>query len=115
VWRNKKGIGFVDFKMTCLLCASTVRDLLQARKKKMGLIPVAMMKWMKNLFVFVGEKDDRVVNLMSSIAICTFSPQKMKGFLNIKGDRVNSLLEFPPLFLPREVPLAKYLLFRYAD
>jgi len=81
----------------------------------MGLIPVAMMKWMKNLFIFVGEGDDRVVNRMGSMAFGTLHPQKMKGFLNIKGDRVNSLLEFPPLLLPCEVPLAQYLLSRYAD
>jgi len=124
VWRDKKGTGFVDFKMTYLPCTSTVRGLrrtrtvrglLQARKKKMGLIPVAMMKWMKNLFVFLGEEDDRMVNPVGSIAIGTFLLQKMKGLLNIKGDRVNSLSEFPPLFLPCEVPFAQHFLSRHTD
>jgi hypothetical protein len=115
VWRNKKGTGFVDSKMTCLPCTSTVRGLLQAGKKKMGLIPVAMMKWMKNLNVFLGKGDPRGVNPMGSTEIGTFPLQKMKGFLNIKGDRVNSLLEFPPLFLPCEVPLAQHLLSRHTD
>jgi hypothetical protein len=101
--------------MTWLPCTSTVRGLLQARKKKMGLIPVAMMKWMKNLNVFLGEGGPRVVNPTGSIEIGTFPLQKTKGFLNIKGDRVNSLLEFPPLFLPCEVPLAQHLLSRHTD
>jgi hypothetical protein len=111
VCRNKKGTGFVDFKMT----SRAVRGLLQARKKKMGLIPVAMMKWMRNLFAFLREEDDRVVNPMGSIAIGTFPLQKMKGFLSIKGDRVKSRLEFPPLFLPCKVPLAQHLLSRHTD
>jgi hypothetical protein len=84
-------------------------------EEKMGLIPVAMMKWMKNLFVFLGGEDDRMVNPVGSIAIGTFLFQEMKGLLNIKGDRVNSLLEFPPLFLPCEVPLAQHLLSRHTD
>ena len=95
MWRNKKGTGFVDSKITCLL---------QAWEEKMGLIPVAMMKWMEILNVFLRERDHRDVNPMGSIEIGTFLLQKMKGFLNIKGDRVNSLLEFPPLFLPCQVP-----------
>jgi hypothetical protein len=92
--------------MTCLL---------QAGKKKMGLIPVAMMKWMENLNVFLRGRDHREVNPMGSIEIGTFRLQKMKGFLNIKGDRANSLLEFPPLFLPCQFPLGQHLLSRHID
>jgi hypothetical protein len=92
-----------------------VRGLLQAGKRKMGLIPVAMVKWMENLSVFLRGQGDREVTPMGSIEIGTFPLQKMKGFLNIKGDRVNSLLEFPPLFLPCEVPLAQHLLSRHTD
>jgi len=106
VWRNKKGTGFVDSKITCLL---------QGGKKKMGLIPVAMMKWMEILNVFLRERDHRDVNPMGSIEIGTFLLQKMKGSLNIKGDRVNSPLEFPPLFLPCQVPIAQHLLSRHLD
>jgi hypothetical protein len=115
VWRNKKGTGFVNSKMTCVPCTNTVRGLLQAGKKKMGLIPVVMMKWMDHLGVFLGGRDHREVNPMGSIEIGTLPLQKMKGFLNIKGDRVNSPLEFPPLFLPCEVPLAQHLLPRHTD
>jgi hypothetical protein len=71
----------------------------------MGLIPVAMMKWMENLNVFLGERDIREADPLGSIEIDAFPLQKMKGFLNIKRDRVNSLLEFPPLFLPCPGPL----------
>jgi hypothetical protein len=115
VWRNKKRNGFVDFKMTRVPCTSTVQGLLQARKKKMGLIPVVMMTWMKNLSVFLGRGDSRVVNPMGSIEIGTLPLLKIEGFLNIKGHRVNSLLEFLPLFLPCEVPSAQHLLSRHAD
>jgi hypothetical protein len=124
VWRNKKGTGFVDFEITCLPrnttvrgvpCTRTVRGLLQARKKKMGLIPIAVMKWMTGLFVFLGAEDDRVANPMGSIAIGTFLFQKMKGLLDIKGDGVSSRLEFPPLFLPSEVPVVQHLLSRHTD
>jgi hypothetical protein len=87
--------------------------MLQVGKKKMGLIPVRVMKWMENLNVFLGRRDRREVNRVSSIEIGTFLLQKMKRFLNIKGDRVNSLSEFPPLFLPCQVPLGQHLLFRY--
>jgi hypothetical protein len=73
----------------------------------MGLIPVALMRWMKNLFVFLRGEDDRGMNPTRSIAIGTFLLQKMKGFLKIKGDRVNLHLEFPPLFLPCEAPLTQ--------
>jgi hypothetical protein len=106
VWRNKKGTGFVDSKITCLL---------QAGKKKMGLIPVAMMKWMENLNVFVRGRDHREVSPMGSVEIGAFPLQRKKRFLNIKGDRVNSLLEFPPLFLPCQVPLDQRLLPRHTD
>jgi hypothetical protein len=88
---------------------------LQVGKKKMGLIPVTMMKWMENLNVFLGRRDRREVNPLGSIEIGTFPLQKMKRFLNIKGDRVNSLSEFPPLFLPYQVPLGQHLLFRHID
>jgi hypothetical protein len=81
----------------------------------MGLIPVAMMKWMENLNVFLRGWDDREVNPLGSIEIGTFPLQKMKGFLNIKGNRVNSPLEFPPLFLPCQVPIAEHLLSRHID
>jgi len=92
--------------MTCLQ---------QAGKKKMGLIPVAMMKWMEILNVLLRERDHREVNPMGSNGIDTFLLQRMKGFLNIKGDHVNSPLEFPPLFLPCQVPLAQHLLSRHID
>jgi hypothetical protein len=92
--------------MTCLQ---------QAGKKKMGLIPVAMMKWMEILNVLLRERDHREVNPMGSNEIGTFLLQRMKGFLNIKGDHVNSPLEFPPLFLPCQVPLAQHLLSRHID
>ena len=81
----------------------------------MGLITVAVMKWMENLNVFLRGRDHREVKPVGSIEIGTFPLQKMKGLLNIKGDRVNSLLEFPPLFLPCEVPLAQHLLSRHVD
>ena len=82
----------------------------------MGLIPVAMMKWIRNFFVFLSEEDDRVVAPTGVIAIGAFPFRKMKEFLYIKADRVNSLLEFSPLFLPCEVPLAQHLIIsRHAD
>jgi hypothetical protein len=81
----------------------------------MGLIPIALMKWMRNLFVFLGAEDDRVVNPMGSIAVGTFPFQKMKGFLDIKGDGVSSRLEFSPLFLPCEVPVVQHLLSRHTE
>jgi hypothetical protein len=80
----------------------------------MGLIPVAMMRWMKILNVLLRERDVREVNPMGSIEI-TFPLQKIKGVLNIKGDRVNSPLEFRPSFLPCQVPLAQHLLSRHLD
>jgi hypothetical protein len=92
-----------------------VRGLLQAGKKKMGLIPVAMVKWMENLSVFLRGQGDREVTPMGSIEIGTFPLQKMKGFLNIEGDHVNSLSEFPPLFLPCQVPSRDYFLSRHMD
>jgi len=101
--------------MTCLPCTSTVRGLLQAGKKKMGLKPVAMMKRMEVLNVFLRERDHRKVNSMGSLEIGTFPLRKMKGFLDIKGDHVNSPLEFPPLFLPCQVPIAERLLSRHLD
>jgi hypothetical protein len=109
MWRNKKGTGFVDSKMTCLLraitvqglpCTSTAQGRLHGAKRKMGLITVAVMKWMENLNVLLRGRDHREVKPVGSIEIGTFRLQKMKGFLNIKGYRVNSLLEFSPLFLP---------------
>jgi len=81
----------------------------------MGLIPVAMMRWMEILNVFLRELDHRELNPVGSIEIGTFPLQKMKGVLNIKGDRVNSPLEFPPLFLPCKVPLAQHLSSRHLD
>jgi hypothetical protein len=108
--RDKKETGFVDLKITCLPCTSTVRGLLQAWKKRMGLIPVAMMKWMEILNIFLREWDPREVNPMGTIEIGTSPLQKMKGVLHIKGDRVNSPLEFPPLFLPCQIPIAQHLL-----
>jgi hypothetical protein len=64
--------------MTCLPCIIMVRGL-QVGKKKMGLIPVTMMKWMENLNVFLGRRDRREVNPLGSIEIGTFPLQKMKG------------------------------------
>jgi len=101
--------------MTCLPRTITVRGLLQAGKKKMGLIPVAMMKWMENLNVLLGGRGHREANPMGSIEIGTFSLQKMKGFLNIKRDPVDSLSEFLPLFLPCQVPLGQHFLSRHKD
>jgi hypothetical protein len=115
VWRNKKGTEFVDSKMTCLPCTLRVRGLLHGAKKKMGLITVAVMKWMENLNVFLRGRDHREVMPVGSIEVGTFRLQKMKGFLNIKGDCVNSLLEFSPFFLPCQVPLGQHLLFRCID
>jgi len=103
--------------MTCLPRTITVRGLMHGAKKKMGLITVAVMKmkWMENLNVFLLGRDHREVKPVSSIEVGTFRLQKMKGFLNIKGDRVNSLLEFSPLFLPCQVPLGQHLLSRRID
>jgi hypothetical protein len=101
--------------MACLPRTRTVPGLVQAGKKKMGLIPVAMMRWMENLSVFLRGRDHREVKPMGSIEISTSPLQKMKGFLNIKGDRVNSLSEFPPLFLPCQVPFVQHLLSRHVD
>jgi len=124
VWRNKNGTGFVDSKMTCLVrtltvrdlpCTSTVQGRLHGAKKKMGLITVAVMKWMENLDVFLRGRDHRKVKPVGSIEIGTFRLQKMKRFLNIKGDRVNSLLEFSPLFLPCQVPLGQHPVSRRID
>jgi hypothetical protein len=39
----------------------------------------------------------------------------MKGFLNIKRDPIDSLSEFPPLFLPCQVPLGQHFLSRHKD
>jgi hypothetical protein len=91
VWRKKKETGFVDFKMTCIL---------QAGKKKMGLIPVSMMKWMEILNIFLRGFDRLEVNPMGLLEFNLSPLQKMKGVLNIEGDHVDSHLEFSPLFLP---------------
>jgi hypothetical protein len=74
----------------------------------MGLNPVAMMRWMEILNVFLRERDGREVNPVGTIEI-TFPLQKMKGVLKIKGDHVNSALEFPPSFLPCQFPFAQPL------
>jgi len=81
----------------------------------MGLIPVALMKWMETLNIFLREWDPREVNQMGSIEIGASLLQKMKGVLQIKGDRVNSPLEFPPLFLPCQVPIAQHSLSCHTD
>jgi len=78
----------------------------QGAKKKMGLIAIAVMRWMEILDISLGRWDHRKVMGVCPTAVVTSHLQKrMKSLLNIEEDSVESLSQFPPFFLPHQVRL----------